>query len=125
MTRIFGESNFVSEFLVLNCSKFRWNQFFNFDLRVNHRKWLLTLSNNWRSYTLLVLINYSNSDFFRINFYFSYFSTVVPSNSCVFLSCRPFVVNTFSTGLVGVEVLPSPGLGSWQLEFKSLFFFSV
>ena len=32
-----------------------------------------------------------------------YFSTVVPSNSCVFLSCRSFVVNTFSTGLVGVE----------------------
>ena len=36
---------------------------------------------------------------------FTYCSTVVPSNSCVFLSCRPFVVNTtFSTGLVGVEV---------------------
>ena len=33
------------------------------------------------------------------------FFTVVPSNTCVFLSCRPFVVNTtFSTGLVGVEV---------------------
>ena len=26
-------------------------------------------------------------------YYFTYFSTVVPSNSCVFLSCRPFVVN--------------------------------
>ena len=37
-------------------------------------------------------------------YYFTYFSTVVPSNSCVFLSCKPFVVNTFSTGLVGVEV---------------------
>ena len=37
--------------------------------------------------------------------YFTYISTVVPSNSCVFLSCRPFVVNTtFSTGLVGFEV---------------------
>jgi hypothetical protein len=36
--------------------------------------------------------------------YFTYFSIVVPSNSCVFLFCRPFVVNTFSTGLVGVEV---------------------
>ena len=36
---------------------------------------------------------------------FYLFSTVVPSNICVFLSCRPFVINTtFSTGLVGVEV---------------------
>ena len=32
------------------------------------------------------------------------FSTVVPCNICMFLSCRPFVVITFSTGLVGVEV---------------------
>ena len=31
--------------------------------------------------------------------YFTYFSAIVPSKSCVFLSCRPFVVNTkFSTG---------------------------
>ena len=38
-------------------------------------------------------------------YYFIYFSTVVPSNSCVFLSVSPFIVNTtFSTGLVGVEV---------------------
>jgi len=29
--------------------------------------------------------------------YFTYFFTVVPSNSCVFLSRRPFVVKTFST----------------------------
>ena len=37
--------------------------------------------------------------------YFTYFSTVIPSNSRVFLSCRPFVVNTtFSTSLMGVEV---------------------
>ena len=37
-------------------------------------------------------------------YYFTYFF-IVPSNICVFLSCRPFVVNTtFSTGLVGVEV---------------------
>jgi hypothetical protein len=50
---------------------------------------------------------------FRINYYFTYFSTVVPHNSCVFLSCRPFVVNmTFSTGLVHVsqerEETPTP-----------------
>ena len=33
------------------------------------------------------------------------FSTVVPSNICMFLSCRPSVViTTFPTGLVGVEV---------------------
>jgi hypothetical protein len=38
-------------------------------------------------------------------YYFTYFSTIVPSNGCVFLSCRPFVViTTFSTGLLGVEV---------------------
>ena len=33
------------------------------------------------------------------------FSTVVPSNICMFLPCKPFVViTTLSTGLVGVEV---------------------
>jgi hypothetical protein len=37
----------------------------------------------------------------QLIYYFTYFSTVVPSNSCVFLSSRPFVVNTtFSTSLV-------------------------
>ena len=37
--------------------------------------------------------------------YFTYFFSVVRSNICVFLSCRPFVVNTiFSTVLVGVGV---------------------
>ena len=42
----------------------------------------------------------------RINLlFYLFFSTVVPSNICVFLSRRPFVVNTtFSTGIVGVEV---------------------
>ena len=38
-------------------------------------------------------------------YYFTYVSTVAPSNGCVSLYCSPFVVNTtFSTGLVGVEV---------------------
>ena len=38
-------------------------------------------------------------------YYFTYFSTAIPSNRCVFLSYRPFIVNTtFSTGLVSVEV---------------------
>ena len=33
------------------------------------------------------------------------FSTVVPTNICMLLSCRPFVIiTTFSTGLVGVDV---------------------
>ena len=32
------------------------------------------------------------------------FSTVLPSNSRLFLSFMPFVVITFSTGLVDVEV---------------------
>ena len=42
----------------------------------------------------------------ELMYYFTYFSTVNPSNSCMFLSCRPFVVNiTFSTGLMGVEAL--------------------
>ena len=37
--------------------------------------------------------------------YFTYFSIIVPSNICVFLSCRSFMVNTTSsTGFVGVEV---------------------
>ena len=35
-----------------------------------------------------------------------------PSNTCVFLSCRPFVVNTtFSACLVGVEVSSVSWLG--------------
>ena len=43
-------------------------------------------------------------------YYFAYFPTVIPSNSSVFLSCRPFVVNTtFTTGLVGVEVHTTVG----------------
>ena len=47
-----------------------------------------------------------------------YFSTRHPTHKLCFLSCNPFVVNaTFSTGLV---ILLSPGLGSWQLEFKSV-----
>ena len=37
------------------------------------------------------------------------FCTVVQSNICMFLSCRPFVaITTLSTGLVGVEVNSTP-----------------
>ena len=43
---------------------------------------------------------------FQLELMYCYlFFTVVPSNTFVFLSYRPFVVNTtFSTGIVGVEV---------------------
>ena len=53
-------------------------------------------------------------------YYFTYFSTVVPSNSCVFLSCRPFVVNKTFQVLWVLKFLLSPGLNSWQFAFKSL-----
>ena len=53
----------------------------------------------------------SGSNIHRINL--PLFSTVLPSNSRLFLSCRPLVVIiTFSTNLVGVEnvVLTTKGL---------------
>ena len=52
-------------------------------------------------------------------YYFTYFSTVVPSNSCVFLSCRPFVVNTtFSTPTRPVEnvILTTKGLQEKNIQ---------
>ena len=50
------------------------------------------------------------SNTFRINL--PLFSTVLPSNSRLFLFCRPFfVITTFSTGLVDVEVTSVSGLG--------------
>ena len=51
-----------------------------------------------------IYVELSLIDLLELIYYFTYFSIVVPSNICVFLSFRPFVVNTFSTGLVGVEV---------------------
>ena len=46
-------------------------------------------------------------------YYFTYYSTVVPYNICVFLSSRLFVVNTtFSTVLWVLKFLLSRGLGS-------------
>ena len=46
------------------------------------------------------------------------FSTVVPSNIYMFLSCRPLVITTFSTGLVGVEnvVLTTKGLQDRNIQ---------
>ena len=49
----------------------------------------------------------------RIDLIYHLFFTVVPSNTCAFLSGRPFVVNTtFPTGLVGVQnvVLTTKGI---------------
>ena len=48
----------------------------------------------------------------ELMYYFTFFFTVVPSNICMFLFCRPFVVITFSTGLMGVEniVIKTKGL---------------
>ena len=41
------------------------------------------------------------------------FCTVVPSNICMFLSCRPFVaITTLSTVLVGVELTSVSWLGT-------------
>ena len=59
---------------------------------------------------------------FQLEFIFSaYLSTVVPFNSCVFLSCRPFVViTTLSTGVVGVEVTSVSWLGQLTVGVKSL-----
>jgi hypothetical protein len=45
----------------------------------------------------------------------------VPSNICIFLSCRPFVVNTtFSTGLVGVEVTSTVVLTTKGLQERNI-----
>ena len=42
---------------------------------------------------------------FQLELIYLDLSTVLPSNICMFLSCRPFVViTTLLTGLVGVEV---------------------
>ena len=53
----------------------------------------------------------------ELNYYVTYFSTVVLSNSRVFLSCRSFVVNTtFSTALLGVKVPPATSCPSQETE---------
>ena len=56
-----------------------------------------------------MFINLTESNFkmlYYVRINLPLFSTVVPSNICMFLSCRPFIViTTLSTGLVGVEVI--------------------
>ena len=50
-------------------------------------------------------------------YYFTYFSTVVPSNIYVFLSCRLFfVIRHFQQFLCVLKFLLSSGLGSWSLN---------
>ena len=62
-------------------------------------------------WTQLILLNILSTIHNLVRINLPLFFTVVPSNICMFLSCRPFVViTTLSTGLVGVEV--TPGLGS-------------
>ena len=54
----------------------------------------------------------NENDGTRLELIYLYFSTFVPSNICIFLSCRPFVViTTLSTVLVGVEVTSISWLG--------------
>ena len=68
------------------------------------------------SNTIAVLDEYSFSASYiliELIYYLTYFSTIVPSKSCMFVSSRPFLVNaTFSKGLVGAEnvVLTTKGL---------------
>ena len=50
---------------------------------------------------LLILKSCFKHQWEDLIYYFTYFSTVVPSNSCMFLSCKPLVANTtFLIGLV-------------------------
>ena len=66
-------------------------------------------SNFNRYFTYLILLHimfHAPMGRFQLEliYYFTYFSTVIPSNICVFHSCRPFVVNTtFSTPTIPVE----------------------
>ena len=54
-------------------------------------------------------------------YYFTYFSSVVPSNICVFFPVAlSFLIQHFQQVLWVLKFLLSPDLGSWQLEFKSL-----
>ena len=59
--------------------------------------WIAT--RRWKLSGLFILVD--KLFLLELIYYFTYFSTVVPSSSWIFLSCRPFIINmTFSTGLV-------------------------
>ena len=76
----------------------------------------LQMSRDLSSLTVGSSSSHSNSYSEELIYCFTYFSTVVTSNICVFLSCRPFVVNTFSTDLLGVEVTSV----SWPGQLSNL-----
>ena len=66
----------------------------------------------------LLLIQYSYV-LVRINL--PLFSIVLPSNSCCFCPVGlSLLIQHFQQVLRALKLLLSPGLGSWQLEFKSL-----
>ena len=54
-------------------------------------------------------------------YYFTYFPTIFPSNICYFFPVGlSLLIQHFQQTLLVLKFLLSPGLGSWQLEFKSL-----
>ena len=72
------------------------------------------LASHNKQQTVLVGMFYLYKLLVRINL--PLFSTVFPSNICMFLSCRSFVVmTTLSTGLVGVEVTSVSWLGQLKV----------
>ena len=66
---------------------------------------------------IIPILNWINS----VRIYLPLFSTVLPSNSRLFLSCRPFVViTTFSTDLLDVEVTSVSWLGQLTDMLKTI-----
>ena len=60
---------------------------------------------NFQCFYSILIIMFCTDGKISVRINLPLFSTVVPFNICMFLSCRPFVaITTFSTGLVGVEV---------------------
>ena len=91
--------------------------------RKNKAYWWSVRSSDFTPLTLLNIMFHARMRRFQLEliYYFTYFSTIVPSNSCVFLSCRlSSLIQHFQQVLWVMKFLLSPGLGSWQLEFKSV-----
>ena len=80
----------------------------------DHREWVRNILNRHAYYTFKYHVSCTDGKIsVRINLLLYLFCTVVPSNSCVFLSCKPFIVNmTFSTPTRTVEnvILTMKGL---------------
>ena len=84
--------------------------------------WTLQLTSkrpNKRIIWTALVINTFKNNVFAPMWRFQLFSTVLPSNSILFLSCRPFVVITFSTCFVGVEVPSISWLGELTVNCPS------